>query len=241
MKSFEKFINESKYDSFSSIIAKEILSLAKTSNSKESHHELSYEEPVSIDISVTIVKTLEFSAKNNKYFSRLPWEDINFKNRGFVIDANTYVPTADDEFPEMEMVIVINTDSEPNCYQSLYFKVLETVRHEIEHALQAGFNKVPSRQVKTRQRTREKAEDSYQYFLLPNELSPMVSGMYLSAKKKRIPIDFEFVDYLKPFLDSQFMTSSEFEKVMKAWLTHAVKNFPGVIISDQYRNLVKPV
>jgi hypothetical protein len=240
IKTFSYFIKESAYDSFSEIITSEILRLIKQTNGREVTYDLSYETPISFDLSLTVSKVNKFSSKKDSHFSQLPWEDLNFEKNGFIVDANSYVPTVSDEIPEVEVIIVINKSAEPSCYEALYFKILETVRHELEHTMQKGFNIRPDRASRPSRKSQQSSQDSYKYFLLPDEIPSMVNGMHLSAVKKRIPIDQEFESYLSAFLESGFMTEQEFEKVMKAWLIFAINKFPTVQISNKYGSLVKP-
>jgi hypothetical protein len=156
-------------------------------------------------------------------FSRLPWESINFKNKGFVLDANSLSATESEQI--IKINILINPKTEPTCYMNLYFKLLDVVRHEIDHLLKPISDS----------QDRAKAESSYLYFLLPDEISSMVSGMRLSSEKRGVPIDLEFSDYLNPILQSGFMSKLEFDKVMNAWIKFAVKHFPDATISKKYR------
>jgi hypothetical protein len=233
MQKFKHFIYESKFDSFSNIIAEEILEIVKgsTMSKRTITRDLNYDEPVSFFLTLHITRSKTFSPAKDKNFKSLPWETINFERRGFVIDANSYIPGNDEE-PEVEMFIVISPDAEPNCYQTLYFKVLDIIRHEMEHLLQKGANRKSGHEVTTRQKTRSTAEESYKYFLLPDEIPSMVSGMHLAAVKKRVPIDVEFEDYLLPFIESGFVTRAEADKVIKVWLDFARKHFPNTQVSS---------
>jgi hypothetical protein len=235
---FKNFIYESKFDSFSNIIAGEILEIVKGSNmSKRSiTRDLNYDEPVSFFLTLNIARSKTFSPAKSKNFKSLPWETINFERRGFVIDANSYVPGNTEE-PEVEMFIVISPDAEPGCYETLYFKILDNIRHEMEHLLQKGANRQVGHAVTTKRKTRSAAEESYEYFLLPDEIPSMVSGMHLAAVKKRIPIDVEFEDYLLPFIKSGFVTQDEADKVIKVWLDFAIQHFPTVKVSDKYKSI----
>jgi hypothetical protein len=233
MQKFKHFIYESKFDSFSNIIAEEILEIVKgsTMSKRTITRDLNYDEPVSFFLTLHITRSKTFSPAKDKNFKSLPWETINFERRGFVIDANSYIPGNDEE-PEIEMFIVISPEAEPTCYQTLYFKILDIIRHEMEHLLQKGANRQAGHAITTRQKTRTAAEESYEYFLLPDEIPSMVSGMHLAAAKKRIPIDTEFEDYLLPFIKSGFITRAEADKVISVWLDFARKHFPNTQVSS---------
>ena len=89
MQKFKKFIYESKFDSFSNIIAAEILELVKSSstNTRTITRDLNYDEPVSFFLTLHISRTRNFSPAKNKAFRQLPWETINFERRNVDIEA----------------------------------------------------------------------------------------------------------------------------------------------------------
>jgi len=239
IKRFSQFIFESKYDSLASIFAKDLFSvIKKTSGSKlgkEIFKEFTYTNPLEFTLSIKVVRVEEFDTSIAKEFSGIPSEIINFENKGFAIDANAFIPNANSvEEPEIEVVIYISPEAEPQCYPALNYKLVDNIRHELEHLLQKGINQRAGHIINTRKSVRARAQNNYQYFLLADEIPAMVAGMYASAKKKRVPIDQEFSEYLNPFIKTGVISQSEFEKVMASWIAFAKKVYPAAKFSNKY-------
>lgn len=240
IKRFSQFIYESKYDTLSSSYAGDVFKfIKKTAGSainKPKTVGFTYSEPIEFDLTVKLVRVIDFDPSETTDFNGLPWETINFEENGFVVDANAYIPAeSDPDSPEIDLVIYISPDAEPSKYQDLNFKIVDTIRHELEHLLQKGVNKQIGHIVKTTKKVRDKAQDNYKYFILPDEIPAMVSGMHASAVKKRVPIDSEFNSYLRPFISSGVISQSEFEEVMQTWIRFTKKSFPDAIFSTKYQ------
>lgn len=240
IKKFKQFIYESKYDTLSSAYARDVLKFIKqTTGSPVNTPKLEifdYSEPIEFNLTVKVVRVIEFDPSKTPDFNGLPWETINFEENGFVVDANAYIPAEQDpDSPEIDLVIYLSPEAEPSKYQDLNFKVVDVIRHELEHLLQKGVNKKVGHIVKTSKKVRDKAQDNYRYFLLPDEIPAMVAGMHASAVKKRVPIDSEFNSYLRPFVSSGVISKPEFEEVMQTWIRFTKKSFPDAIFSTKYQ------
>lgn len=240
IKTFLRFVYESQYDSLSEEIASEIMSVitAKVSNSVKGriNRTLEYTEPMTFSLSLLVFRSKSFDPKRSELFNSVPWEKSNFQNMGFAVDANSFIfseELAPD--PEIEIKIVIDPSKEPQSHQALYYKLLDCVRHEIEHLLQKGTNKQYNHSGQQVDKNRRESESSYKYFLLKDEVPAMVSGMKLSAEKKGIPLDSEFEEYLSPIRDFGFISDSEMQLVIQKWLKFANKHFPDAKISKKYR------
>ena len=138
------------------------------------------------------------------------WERQNFENRGFSIDANTYIPKNGEA--GIDLQITINPLSESGSLSELEHFLLDTVRHEIEH-IQTADRGNPA--------LRKAHQSSYKYFLLNDEIPAAVAGLKLLAKKRGTDLETEIVTYLKPFINSGFMSEPEAARVKSAWLNHA--------------------
>ena len=240
IKNFLRFIYESKYDSLSEDIAKSVMTIitdsARPITKRRIQKTLEYFEPISFSLTLFISRDTIFEPEKRKHFKNIPWEKSNFKNNGFALDANSFIPTNDDIVdPEIEIHLIINPESEQSCHRSLYYKLLDAIRHEIEHLLQKGTNVQYSHTGFQVDKNRKSAESSFNYFLLPDEVPAMVSGMRLSSISKDVPIDQEFEEYLAPIKDSGFITDEQFKKVMKNWIKFTIKHFPETKISKKYR------
>ncbi len=240
IKRFVQFITESKYDSLTSIFAKDVFGFVKKTAGAKLNKELSnqfeYIDPLEFTILIKIVRVDEFNPSESKDFSGLPWEVINFENKGFAINADAYIPneTATEE-PEIEIVVYISPDAEPQCYADLNYKLIDNIRHELEHLLQKGINKRHGHIVNAPKNARSKAENSYKYFLLLDEVPAMVAGMYAAAKKKRITLDQAFAEYLSPFVETAIISELEFDRVMTGWVNFAKKVYPAAKFSNKYQ------
>jgi len=235
---FKNFIYESKFDSLSLAISHDLFSIVKTTAGtkpgKAIHQELTYSDPLEFSLNFIVKRVVQFNPRKSTHFKTLPWEVLNFEDNGFALDANAYIPKAsDDEDPELELVLYISPDAEPLSYETLGHKLVEYVRHEIEHLLQKGRNRRIGHIVKTPNNVRSQAETSYKYFLLPDEIPAMVAGMYAAAVRKRIPLDQEFEIYLKPFIKSGLINDEEFNKVIRAWIKFANQVYPDAKFSNK--------
>ena len=239
IKRFNRFIYESKYDSLAISIAHDIFAIVKetagTKPGKAVHRELTYSEPLEFVLNFIVKRVIEFNPRKSQHFKTLPWEVLNFEENGFSLDANAYIPKASDQYddPELELVLYISPDAEPVSYEILSHKLVEYVRHEIEHLLQTGVNRREGHIIKTPRKVRDRAETSYKYFLLADEIPAMVAGMHTAAVKKKIPIDQEFELYLSPFLRSGLITEPEYNKVIRTWIKFAKQVYPKAIFSNK--------
>jgi hypothetical protein len=59
----------------------------------------------------------------------------------------------------------------------------------------------------------------------------MVKGAYYRSKKQGVKIDKVFDKYLYPFIMANRMTKSEYLQVLRAWVTHALENYPDADFS----------
>lgn len=238
IKRFKNFIYESKFDSLALAIAHDLFSIVKSSvgtkPGKAIHKELTYSDPLEFTLNFIVKRVVQFNPRRSAHFKTLPWEVLNFEDNGFALDANAYIPNSSDyDDPELELILYISPDAEPLSYEVLNHKLVEYVRHEIEHLLQTGINSRAGHMIKTPNKVRSKAESSYKYFLLADEIPAMVAGMHAAAVRKRIPIDQEFEIYLSPFLRSGLINDAEFNKVIKTWIKFAKQVYPEAKFSNK--------
>jgi hypothetical protein len=235
---FLRFVYESKYDSFAEKIAADVMQLVSQgtdgTTKKRINKTMEFIDLANFSLVLSIVRSSVFEPAKRTNFKSLPWESINFKHNGFALDANSFIPK-DGEDPEIVLNVVINPETEPECHDKLYYKLLDSIRHELEHVLQKGTNVQYTHSGREVDKNRKESEDSYKYFLLPDEMPAMVSGMRLASIKKGISIDQEFQEYLAPILSTGFITHEEFEKVMSAWVKFTIRHFPDTQISKKYR------
>ncbi len=93
----------------------------------------------------------------------------------------------------------------------------DSIRHELEHLTQSGFNTIPSKYLKSDQSKRNKIDTGQlpprEYYLLPKEIPAMIQGMYSYAKKTRTPLK----QVIAQNLDRPDLTDSDREKILAIW------------------------
>lgn len=238
IKRFTEFINESRYDSLALTVTRQLFNFVKSTRGtpvgKLKKFEMEYSEPIEFSVFFVVKRVISFNPTRSKHFSSMPWEVFNFEEMGFSMDANSYTPSASSaESPELEIVLYISPDAEPLAYEELNRKMIDYVRHEIEHFLQKGVNRKLGHEVSTSQRKRAKAQSSYQYLLLADEIPAMVAGLHAAAVKRKTPIDVEFDRYLQTLIKGGVITQEEYSKVMQTWIDFAKTRYPHSKFSNK--------
>jgi hypothetical protein len=207
MNHFGKIVNSVNSDSIARAIVDDILNIIKRlSQKRQIEITLSYSKFGNIQVHLSV-------KRGRPSISSAGWEKRNFERFGVYLDANTYVPS--NGSPGIDLKIVIDPLSENTAHESLNHLLLDTVRHEIEHIKTAdpsGF------------RQRSLHASSYKYFLLDDEVPAAVAGLKLLAVERGISLVDAIHDYLKPFVDSNFMTPDQSIEVSSAWLNYASRN-----------------
>ena len=162
---------EPAYYQLSETIAEKVCDVIKTTT--EQTISFDFEEPLEFTLILTVNRTNNFNPKRTTDFKNLPWESLNYKNKGFAINSKSFIP--DDVVPDIEIIVYVSEMLEPQGYHILYYKLVDDIRHEIEHLLQQGINQKPERIAKVNQSTKDKALSNYKYFLLANEIPAMVA------------------------------------------------------------------
>lgn len=208
---FSEFINESFNDDAASKIAKAVLAIAIENSGKPGKviKRISYAKPIPFNLVIKVNRSTDFMKSLSKEFSEMPWEIFNFDDRGFAVDATTVI--VGNSEPRLEVTLTINPTKEPAVHKDLYFILLQAIRHEIDHMLKGHETSIEKND-------REDSQDSYKYFLLPDEMGPMIDGLTLMANQKGTMPRDEFARYLTPFVKSGFISPAEFKKIMHTWL-----------------------
>ena len=124
-----------------------------------------------------------------------------------------------DNPPYLEVTIQVDPRNLPQMWEEIYFDLTDLVRHELEHLTQAGINAVFSKEMAsdTRRRNRiNKGElPKAEYFKLKREVDAMLQGLYLKAKKTRIP----FKDVISNYFDKVGLDPQERQDILNVWST----------------------
>ena len=103
----------------------------------------------------------------------------------------------------------------------------DTLRHEIEHATQSGWNMINSKFIYSDQAMRNRIESgdlpAARYFTLPKEIPAMIQGMYFKAKKSKTPFKDVVNDYLDIWVSDNTITLQDKEFILKTWRTYLPK------------------
>ena len=130
-----------------------------------------------------------------------------------------------DELPLIEIRFEIDPAEYPNVLSEIAMELRDTLRHEIEHITQSGWNLKAGKYMQSDQSVRNKIQQmeipTYRYFTLPKEIDANMLGLYFQAKKERKPFSTVINNYLNAFVsDTQqpgTMSSQEKEKVLTIW------------------------
>lgn len=243
--SFIQFINESE-DAESKFIrdtAQSLIEKIKSSRSIEGEEYVEFSgmeftKPFLFDLILYVKRSPISDTKSDAHFNDLPWEEINFKEKGYMIDANTKMNKGRMLVPRIEFHIIINPKKEPSCYSDLYYRLFDILFHETNHLDQVGINRDhPNVNVSSRDK-RKASKKGNDYFLLPEEIESMVKGMYSRSVEEGKPLDLIFYEYLKPFVKTKYISTKEFELTMRTWITHAIERYPDSNFSPKANKII---
>jgi hypothetical protein len=248
IKSFSQFINESTEDKpkFIKDIALKLLTQVRQHSVEDSENYskfsgMHFTEPYRFDLKLELKKDSQFTAEDDPHFKNLPWEQLNFKEDSYSIDANTRVHHDKTKTPEIIITLVINPNDEPHLYRSLHARLVDILTHETNHLDQNGPGRDPFSANPTIGDSRNSAKKSYEYFLLPDEIESMVEGMFARAQELNQPLDAIFDDYLQPFVKSKYINPQEYDKVMQTWVKYAIERYPEVNFSKNVEKIVNSI
>jgi hypothetical protein len=248
IKSFIEFINENtdRDSNFIKSLSQSLINKMRTSNIEDGPEYsvfagMEFTEPFIFDLILNVRKDTNPILEEDHHFNGLPWEKINFDLLGYSIDANTKMSKSKSKIPKIIVHIILNPKKEPFLYSKLYSRLIDILTHETNHLNQLGINREPFNTQVSSKSKREKAKKSYSYFLLNDEIESMVEGMYESSKEQNIPIDQVFNSYLNPFIESNYITQSEYQQVMKAWVTRAAELYPDAVFSSKVNHIINSI
>lgn len=136
-------------------------------------------------------------------------------------DAYNNTKRNSDEMPLIEIRFKLDPAEYPKVLSEIAFDLRDTLRHEIEHITQSGWNTIDSKYIASDQALRKKIESGdlppWRYFVLPKEVDANLQGMYLRAKKTRIPMAKIVDDYLNVWIRNKAITPDEARKVLDVW------------------------
>lgn len=222
IKTKSQILLEGRYDSFTRQIVNDIMYYIKYS-----------EDYVDESINVDLPEESEFY--EHEIGLKINLELIINRVDGIIIYGNKKLPyhvnsyIAEDDFMVIE--ITIDNRTGRGYYQEIYYKLMEDVRHEIEHYIQyLGI---------TDERFKEKPqpvgsssyETTYEHHSDPSEVEALVRGFYRRAKSERKPIDTIMWSVLNYEISHNNLTKQEADNLFNLWLKYSRRNLPDAIYS----------
>jgi hypothetical protein len=246
LKSFRQFINENmdQHGDFIKELAQSLIEKIRTSQfSENSQHYtvfsgMEFIEPFMFDLIVHVRRDRDPNLEQDHHFNSLPWEKINFDRLGYCIDANTKMSKSKIKIPKIIVHLIINPREEPILYSKLYYRLIDILTHETNHLDQLGINRDPFNTTVSPKKLRDSSKKSHRYFLLREEIESMVEGMYVRSQAQNIPLDQVFDEYLQPFIESKYITQSEYSSVMRIWVTRAAELYPDAQFSNKVSSII---
>lgn len=248
IKTFLQFINESmdiKIE-FINNLSKNLIHKLRTSSFDESDtysvfSGMHFNSPFNFNLVLNVRFDSNLDIEKDDHFKSLSWEQTNYLNLGYAIDANTHMSKSTSKIPKIVLHIIINPKNEPSLYTNLYYRFIDILNHETNHLNQLGVNREPFNTQVSHMDTRNGSKKSYKYFLLPDEVESMIEGMYVRSKEEDRYLDEVFSDYLSPFIKNKYITRSEYQKVMKTWITRSLELYPDAKFSKKADSIIENI
>ena len=166
---------------------------------------------------------------------RIQWvEELDdYRKGGDAYNDQTDDPADATSDPYIEIRFELDPADVPNIYSKVAMDLRDTIRHELEHITQTGWNLLPGKYLPNDQKRRKKIETgelpAREYFLLPMEIPAMIQGMYFQAKKSKQPFSSIVNNYLDLFIKMKdengnpYLTSEDKEVIINTWRKHIPK------------------
>ena len=132
-----------------------------------------------------------------------------------------------EEPPLIEIRFQIDPAKYPRVLSSIAMNLRDTLRHEIEHVTQSGWNTIDGKYIASDAALRNKIDSgnlpAARYFTLPKEIPAMLQGLYFKAKKSKQPFKTVVDEYLSMWVDNETITPQEKENILTAWRAYLPK------------------
>jgi hypothetical protein len=142
-------------------------------------------------------------------------------------DAYNETKRYSDEMPLIEVRFKLDPAEYPGILSEVAMSLRDTLRHEIEHLTQSGWNTKNSKYIRSDQAMRNKIEagqiPAARYFTLPKEIDAMIQGLYYRAKKSKQPFKTTVDNYLNTWLNNGTINAQEKEAILKVWRSRLPK------------------
>jgi hypothetical protein len=140
-----------------------------------------------------------------------------------ISDGGAYNDTSKsaEQPPLIEVIFELDPDQYPNILSEVSMQLRDILRHEIEHLTQSGWNIKMSKWHRNDQAQRDKITlgkiPQAKYYTLPKEIPAMIHGLYMRAKKTRLPFKDVVDDNLQKGVENGVITAEEKEQIKAVW------------------------
>jgi len=247
VKSFSQFINENYeedqqfLEKLKSSLIKMVRQFREQENEYTEFSGISFDEPYSFNLILFLKKDSSPDFKTDDRFKNLPWEEINFNEKGYAIDATSRISEDPNIKSIISIYLILDPRKEPHVYTKLSYRLLDILTHETNHLGQMGEDETPYNANPSYPKDRESAKTNFRYFLLPDEIESMVEGMYVSSKEQQRSLDEIFHEYLRPYIISKYISHDEYSKVMQVWVKYALQRYPDADFSKKVEKIVNSI
>lgn len=236
MISLKKLIVEGRYDGLVTKLSKTLLQVIKDSfASKDDPEGFFGGEKIYFKSGEDVPNIEDPAAFDNIYFEEVENADIpvefylelkiqwieGFNDLHVGGDAYNNTKRHSDEMPLIEIRFKMDPAEYPKLLSEVAMDLRDTLRHEIEHITQSGWNTIDSKFIPSDQAMRSKIESGAlppaRYFTLPKEIDAMIQGLYLRAKKTRTPFAKVINDYLDIWIRNKSITPDDKMQILSVW------------------------
>jgi hypothetical protein len=135
---------------------------------------------------------------------------------------------ADDATPPLiEVRFELDPADYPKVLSEVAMQLRDTLRHEIEHTTQSGWNTKSGKYLPSDMALRNKINSgklpAYQYFILDKEIPAMIQGLYLRAKKSRTPFKQVVDEFLNTWIATGYVSIEQRNEILKTWRSYLPK------------------
>ena len=140
-----------------------------------------------------------------------------------ISDGGAYNDTSKsaDQPPLIEVLFELDPEKWPDILSEVSMQLRDILRHEIEHLTQSGWNIMMSKWQRNDQSQRDKITlgkiPQAKYYTLPKEIPAMIQGLYMRAKKSRLPFKDVVDANLQKGVDNGVITAEEKEQIKSVW------------------------
>lgn len=141
---------------------------------------------------------------------------------------NETAEDADDLTPPLiEIRFELDPAEYPRVLSDVAMQLRDTLRHEIEHTTQSGWNTKRGKYLPSDMKLRDNIQSGKlppaKYFTLPKEIPAMIHGLYAKAKKSKEPFNTVVDNYLNIWVSDGTITNTDKQNILNTWRSYLPK------------------